>query len=129
MTIEKGTGGARRSVTVTYEVCFTSCEVTAGATFVEKVTIRGDDPIWDDNLTTLVNHCVRATNDCVSRRILRSVSRSTLDEDGDTVVFGVPIFADRDELYARVTLTPLELHSASGDSNIVTGQFGAAGHD
>lgn len=129
LTVQKGGDGSRRQVTVRYRLCFTECEVLAGSTFVEKVTLRGDDPIWDDHITTLLNACVRAQRGCVDRSVTRLVSRSALDEDGDTVIFGIPIFADRDELYARITLTPFTPSGDSGDSNIVTGQFGAAGND
>jgi hypothetical protein len=45
---------------------------------------------------------------------------------GDTVIFGIPIFADRDELYARVILAPFSPSGSQANSNIVTGQFGAA---
>lgn len=129
LAIAKGTGGNRRKVTVTYTMCFTSCEVLAGSVFTEKVRLRGDDPIWDDDLTTIRNVCVRANKECIDRKITVNVSRSTLDEDGDTVIFGIPVFADKDEIYARVTLTPFVPSSRTTDSNSVSGQFGAAGND
>ena len=116
----------RRKVTVTYRVCFTSCEVLAGSVFKETVTLRGDDPIWDDNVTDIHSGCIKAQKGCVDRKFSKNVSKSTLDEDGDTVIFGIPIFADRDELYARVKLTPFSPTGNQADSNIVTGQFGAA---
>jgi hypothetical protein len=118
---------------VNYKVCFTQCEILAGSTFRETVVLRGDDPIWDDNLITLQSSCVKASKGCVDRTVSRNVSRSTLDEDGDTIItiFGVTIakIADRDELYAHVTLTPFSPSGSSGNSNIVTGQWGAAGSD
>ncbi|MDH5398173.1 MAG: hypothetical protein OEX02_08510 [Cyclobacteriaceae bacterium] len=129
LTIQKGGDGSRRRVKVTYRICFSSCEVLAGSVFVEQVKLRGDDPIWDDHLTTLRSRCVKAEKGCVDREIIASVSRSTLDEDGDTVIFGIPIFADRDEIYARVSVTPFSPSGSTADSNIVTGQFGAAGND
>jgi hypothetical protein len=126
LQIERGEG-ARRTVTVSWENCFSGCEVLAGSVFIETVVLRGDDPIFDDHLITLSNRCVKAEKeDCVDRRIRRRVSRSVLDEDGDTVIFGIPIFADRDEIYARVRLVPFSPSGDSGTSNIVTGQFGAA---
>lgn len=129
LDIEKGKGGDRRKVTVTYRLCFTACEILAGSVFVEKTILRGNDPIWDDNLVTLRNQCVKASKDCIDRSIVRHVSRRTLDEDGDTIIFGIPIFADQDELYAHVTLTPFVPNTRTANSNEVRGQFGAAGND
>ena len=129
LAIVKGTGGSRRKVSVSYTMCFTSCEILAGSTFTEKVSLRGDDPIWDDHLTNIRNSCVKATKECIDRKITSMVSRSVLDEDGDTVIFGVPIFADRDNIYARVELKPFVAASRTVDSNEVSGQFGAAGND
>lgn len=116
--------GDRRRVTVNYRVCFSGCETLAGSTFVEKVTLRGDDPIWDDHLIVLRNACIRAERGCVDRSISTMVSESTLDEDGDTIILGWVINRDRDEIYARVTLTPFAPTGSEADSNIVTGQFG-----
>lgn len=128
LEIEKHTGGARRKVTVSYKMCFSPCEILAGSVFTEKVVLRGDD--WlDNNLITLRSQCVRANKDCIDRKFSVNVLRSTLDEDGDTVIFGFPVWADRDELYARVSLTPFVPGSKTADSNNVYGQFGAAGND
>mgnify|MGYP006298221081 CR=1 FL=1 len=129
LQIEKGGEGNRREVRVSYTLCFTTCEARGGLVFVERVILRGDDPIWDNNLTTLRNRCIQAQRGCVDRSVTQLVSRNTLDEDGDTIILGVPIFADRDELYARVTIRPYEPSGGVGHSNIVTGQFGAAGGD
>jgi len=133
LNVQKGGEGSRRLVTVTYKLCFTSCEALAGSTFIENVVLRGDDPIWDDNLVTLSSRCVKATDKCQDRKIAVHVSRSTLDEDGDTIIiiFGQVILrvADRDELYARITLTPFTPSGSTADSNIVTGQWGAAGNN
>lgn len=129
LEIAKRTEGSKRKVTVSYKMCFTHCEVLAGSVFIEKVVLRGDDPIWDDHLTTIRNVCVKAQRDCIDRKITVEVSRRALDEDGDTVIFGVPVHADRDEIYARVSLTPFNPPSRTTDSNSVHGQFGAAGDD
>lgn len=129
LAVQKGGEGSRRKVTVTYKICFSECEALAGSVFLERVALRGDDPVWDDNLATLRNACVKAQRGCVDRTVSAFVSRRTLDEDGDTVIFGVPIFADTDELYAKVELTPFAPLGSTGSSNIVTGQFGAAGSD
>lgn len=116
----------RRKVTVTYKVCFTSCEVLAGSVFKETVTLRGDDPIFDDHVLDIHSGCLKAQKGCVDRKFAKNVSKSSLDEDGDTVIFGFPIFADRDELYARVRITPFSPTGSTADSNLVVGQFGAA---
>jgi hypothetical protein len=133
LQVQKGGEGSRRLVTVTYKLCFSACEALAGSTFVETVLLRGDDPIFDDNLITLSRRCVKATDKCQDRKTAVNVSRSTLDEDGDTIIiiFGQVILriADRDELYARITLTPFAPSGSTADSNIVTGQWGAAGNN
>ena len=68
--------GDRRRVTVRYRVCFSGCETLAGSTFVETVTLRGDDPFWDDHLITIRNTCVKAQEGCVDRELSTS-SQST----------------------------------------------------
>lgn len=118
---------SRRTVTVTYNVCFSGCEALARAVFIERVVLRGDDPIWDDHLLTLRNACVRADEGgCVERRLVRNVAESTLDEDPDTIILGW-VIGNKDEVYARVTLMPFEPGGAMGDSNIVEAHFGPAG--
>jgi hypothetical protein len=129
LDIAKGTGGSKRKVSVSYTMCFSTCEVLAGSVFTEKVVLRGDDLIWDSNLATIRNSCVKSQKECIDRKFSVLVSRSRLDEDGDTVIFGIPVFAARDEIYARVSLTPFAPSSRTTDSNVVTGQFGAAGSD
>jgi hypothetical protein len=128
LEISRTDDSRRRRVTVRYRVCFSACEALAGSVFVERVQLRGDDPIWDDNLITLRNTCVRANEaGCVDRVISSTVAASTLDEDPDTIIFGL-VIGDRDEIYARVTLTPFAPTGATANSNIVTGQFGPAGN-
>lgn len=133
LNIQHGGSGSRRLVTVTYRICFTQCEALAGSAFRETVVLRGDDPIWDANLITLSSSCVRATDGCVNRTASAMVSRSTLDEDGDTIItvlgWDIAKIADQDELYAHIDLTPFSPSGSSADSNIVTGQWGAAGGD
>jgi len=126
LAIGSGSSSSRREVTVRYRICFSECEAMDNTVFVEKVTLRGDDPIFDDHLTTLRNQCIRAQRGCIDREIRRQISRSTLDEDPDTIIFGVVLGA-RDEVYARVRMTPFTPSASSGDSNTVTGQFGPAG--
>lgn len=126
LQIERGDQKNRRRVTVTYRVCFSNCEAMGNSVFREKVTLRGDDPIWDDHLLTLRDTCLRATQGCVDRSIAVNVAQSTLDEDPDTIIFGW-VIGDKDEVYARVVLTPFTPSGSSGDSNIVTADFGPAG--
>ena len=118
--------GRRRRVTVTYVICFSNCEALANTVFIEKVTLRGDDPIWDDHLITLRNACLRASQGCIERRFVVNVASSTLDEDPDTIIFGW-VIGDKDEVYARVQLTPFVPSGSSGDSNVVSADFGPAG--
>ncbi|OED41144.1 hypothetical protein AB833_10320 [Chromatiales bacterium (ex Bugula neritina AB1)] len=116
----------RRLVTVTYRVCFSRCEAMAGSVFREKVTLRGDDPIWDDHLITLRNTCLKSTSGCIDRKVSRRISSSTLDEDADTIILGW-VIGNKDEVYARVALTPFEPSSTRGDSNTISADFGPAG--
>ena len=131
LSISPVAGSTRKLVTVTYNVCFTPSELLDGSVFDEKVTLRGDDPIWDDHLITLSSTNIKAIStpipapaSCMERKVVRKVSRKTLDEDGDTIIFGVPVFLDRDEVYARVTLIPFNPRSSSADSNVIEKQFG-----
>lgn len=126
LKIGPGSSSSRRLVTVTYKICFSACEAMDKTVFVERVTLWGDDPIWDDKLVTLRAQCIRAQRGCIDREVSTDISRSTLDEDPDTIIFGWVIGA-KDEIYARVGVKPFKPSSASGNSNIVTGQFGPAG--
>ena len=126
LTIGRAEDSKFRRVTVQYQVCFSTCEALAESTFVERVVLRGDDPLFDNDLITLRNRCVRAQRGCVDRTVSAVVPAATLDEDGDTIIFGIPVHADRDEIYARVRMTPFAPGTASADSNQVTGQFGPA---
>lgn len=116
----------QRRVTVSYRLCFSGCEALAETVFVEKVVLRGDDPLWDDNLITLRNICTKAVNGCVKRSISTVVSRSALDEDPDTIIFGW-VIGDRDEIYAQVSLAPFVPSGHLARSNLVTAHFGPAG--
>ncbi|MCX4242930.1 hypothetical protein [Paraliomyxa miuraensis] len=125
LSIDKGTGGQRRKVTVRYRINFNSSERLAGTVFRERVSLRGDDALSDDDLTTIYNNNVKAPVDptFIERTIVRMVSRDRIDEDSDFVL------ADRDEIYARVRLEPFSPGSVQGDSNLVYGQFGGMGSD
>lgn len=108
--IKKGTN--KSTVTVTYDACFTKCELQDNTTFIETAKLRGDDPVNDDNLTTLKTSCVSATKACVKRKITRSIPNSVLNEDWGT-----------DEVYAQVKLVPFKPRTSSARSNIISSRF------
>src|SRR5690606_14135205 len=113
LSIVKGMGGNQRSVTVSYRITFSTMERSAGSIFTERITLRGQDPLSDDDLYELHVDSVKAdpAASYVDRSFTQDVPRSVLDEDRDFV------WADRDELYARVMLTPFMPRAAQGDSN------------
>jgi hypothetical protein len=116
----------RRRVTVSYRVCFSNCEAMADSVFRETVTLRGEDPFWDQHLITLRSTCIEAIQGCRDRSVIANVAESVLDEDKDTIILGW-VLGNEDEVYARVTLTPFTPSGSSGDSNIVRADFGPAG--
>ncbi|HHL18553.1 MAG TPA: hypothetical protein ENJ33_02335 [Thiothrix sp.] len=116
----------RSHVNLSYRICFSQCEAMAGSVFVENVTLRGDDPIWDDHLLTLHNRCIKAKPGCIRRKFSRIVSNKVLDEDPDTIIFGW-VIGNKDEVYARVRLTPFSANGSQGDSNVEKAHFGPAG--
>jgi len=114
----------RRKVTVSYSLRFNSREELAGTVFEEKVVLRGDDPIFDEDRAPIATTFVKAVTGTIKRSFTQQVSQNRLDEDGDTIIFGVPVLTLRDELYARVSLTPFVPRPAQADSDPVSGQFG-----
>lgn len=119
--------GNRRKVSVSYQLRFTPREELAGVVFEERVQLRGDDPVFDnDRGSPLLTTFVKATPANVNRSFTKLVSSSVLDEDGDTIILGVPVAALRDEIYARVTLRPFVATGAMADSAAQKGQFGPA---
>jgi hypothetical protein len=114
----------RRKVTVSYVLRFSPREELAGTVFDEKVVLRGDDPLFDDDRAVIASTFIKAAAGSIKRSFSTQVSQNRLDEDGDTIIFGVPVLTLRDELYARVTLKPFAPRSAQADSDPVTGQFG-----
>lgn len=126
LTIDPIQNNKRRRVTVSYSLNFSPREEMAGTVFEEKVVLRGDDPLFDDDRAVIAATFVKAVRGVVSRSFSQNVSQNRLDEDGDTIIFGVPIAALRDELYVRVTLLPFVPKGNQADSNLVTGQFGPA---
>lgn len=115
----------RRKVTVAYTLRFTAREELAGTVFEERVQLRGDDPIFDDDRgAPLLASFVKAVPGNVNRSVVKMVSQNVLDEDGDTIILGVPIAVLRDEIYARVTLRPFVPTGTTADSAAQKGQFG-----
>lgn len=111
--------GSRRSkVTVTYDICYSHCEVMDNTTFIETVRLKGDDawPNPDDNLIVLKNSCVSATKRCLKRKFISSIANSILNEDDS-------IFNRGDEVYAQVNLAPFKPSSTSASSNIISSRF------
>lgn len=118
--------GNRRKVTVNYSLRFTPREVAAGTVFDETVRLMGHDPIFDNVQATLSSSFVKAVPGTVNRVVTELVSQNRLDEDGDTIIFGIPVLALKDELFARINLKPFVAVSEQSDSNGVSGQFGPA---
>ncbi|MDC8003757.1 hypothetical protein POV27_06825 [Aureisphaera galaxeae] len=109
-------GSSVSDVMVSYDICFNHCERLAESVFIEKVTLWGEDFGPDDRLITLSHNCVKASKPCVSRKIARKVPNKILDED-DT------FFNRKDEVYARVSLTPFTPAGKVADSNIISSRF------
>lgn len=124
LRIDPVVNNKRRKVTVSYSLRFTPREELAGSVFEEKVVLRGDDPLFDEDRAVIASSFVKAAPGTIKRSFTQQVSQHRLDEDGDTIVFGVPLLVLRDELYARVTLTPFQARPAQADSEPVSGQFG-----
>lgn len=114
----------RRRVTVTYSLRFSPREEAAGTVFEENVVLRGDDPIFDEDRALIAATFIKAAPGTINRSVNKLVSQNRLDEDGDTIIFGVPVLVLKDELYARVSLKPFAPKPAQADSNVVSGQFG-----
>lgn len=115
LAIKKGRGSSK--VSLTYTLCFSGCELMDETTFVERVSLKGDDGILrDDHLTTLHNSCVKANKKCINRKIERTVANSTLNEDSS-------FFNRTDEVYALIELTPFKPRKAAAKSNIEYDRF------
>lgn len=115
--------GGMSDVTVTYEVVFSRPEILTGATFMERVGLRGSDIGLDDDLMPdLLNRTTRAQAAPIRRTVTRRVADEALDEDRDALIGAV--LMRQDEVFARVTLTPFLAMPASAKSNIVIGSFG-----
>lgn len=98
---------------VAYTVRFSSIEIDARSTFTEKITLLGDDPLFNDVLSTIGNGTIVATSSSMSRSYERVVSRSVLNEDPE----------GGDELFARIELTPFTAVKASANSRNIEGSY------
>jgi len=116
LKLEIKKGSSKSTVTVTYDACFTQCELMDNTTFIETVRLRGDDVGPDPHLTTLKNSCVSATKACVKRKITRELSNAILNEDNS-------FFNRTDEVYAQVKLVPFKPSTSSASSNIISSRF------
>ena len=111
-------GKTTSSVTVTYDICFSRCELMDKTTFTETISLKGDDawPDQDDHLRTLYSNCVQASKRCIPRKIVQKVSNKVLNEDD--------WFLNRtDEVYAKVKLSPFKPRGTNSNSNIVYDRF------
>lgn len=111
-------------VHVNYELHFETSELQEQ--FVERVVLRGQDPLRDDNLAPLLlpDTVFTPGTAVVPRSINMSFPTRTLDEDRD--LLWPIVIRNEDEIYARVSLAPLEEAGATvvRDSNVVKNQFG-----
>ena len=103
-----------KTVIVTYKVCFTSCEVKAGFYFSDSAYMWGSDPGPDDKLFQVGGtNCYRATRECISRKYVRRVNNSLLNEDsGFLGLWG------GDEVYAKACVKPVEPTGDCANSTI-----------
>ncbi len=119
LKLEIKKGSSESQVTVSYDLCFMHCERLAGSVFIENVKLMGDDWLNDDNLYTLSHHtCIKAPSSkvCIPRKFTKTLKNSVLDEDDS-------FFNRKDEVYARVTITPFVPSSKKADSNIISSYF------
>lgn len=122
LIVSPGRTTTRRTVTVTYEIRFSIPEVLSACVFRERVALRSDDPTADEQTRPLLDWWMRAESSPVSRRIVRQIAVSALDEDADTVILD-PSLALEDEMYARVQLTPFAPERSEADSTTVRAQI------
>lgn len=115
LSIKKGS--SRSDVTVSYDICFSHCEILDNTVFVENVTLKGDDGVLaDDHLLTITNNCVKASKGCVTRKFVRNVNNNVLDEDDS-------VFNRTDEVYAKVHIKPFVASQRTATSNIISSNF------
>ena len=109
-------GSSTSEVTVSYDLCFSYYEVKDETTFIDTVSLHGDDVGPDDNLGTIFRSCVKAKKACITRKFTRKIKNSVLNEDDGWLNKG-------DEVYAKVVLTPFVSSSRVANSNIISSRF------
>ena len=117
LNLQINTGNNTSTVTVRYTIRFSPNELAADSVFNERVILMGDDGNGvDDFLVNLVSTRAVANNNTIQRTFNRTVNNNLLDEDAS-------VFNGRDEVYARIILTPFTPTTAQVDSNIITANF------
>ena len=69
-------------VIVTYDICFTRCEIASGSFFSDYADMYGSDPGSDPRLFNIGRkNCFKATKRCIKRKYTKRVSNKLLNED------------------------------------------------
>lgn len=117
--------GNQADVDVSYEISFDSYDQHSNQAYVEVVRLMGDDTNVgdpgsagaDDILGFVTPLFLRSTRSdgqaTLARHFTKTYPKGTIDEDRGAV-------PNPDELYARVTLTPVAPAAATAQSNPVT---------
>ena len=116
LEIKKGSRSSK--VIVTYDLCFSKCELKAQFMFLDKVVIMGEDPGKDQFLFTLFKGCVKAEKTCISRSHSRTIPNDALDEDKKFLWWELT-----DEIYAKVIVKPYDPGTKTATSNIISSYF------
>ncbi len=112
-------GSRNSTVTVTYEICFTQCEVDAGFYYYDYADMYGSDPGADDLLFRVGGtNCFKAVKKCIPRKYTRNVNNSKLDEDP-----GFLFFNKGDEVYAKACVKPVQPSGDCANSTIHHDKF------
>lgn len=127
VTLKVDLVGNEAKVDVTYEITFDSYDQHSNQAYVEVVRLMGDDTNVgdpesagaDDTLGFVTPLFLRNTRSdgqaTLPRQFSKTFPKATIDEDRGTV-------PNPDELYARVTLTPVAPATATAQSKTVTVQ-------
>ncbi|HSN97133.1 MAG TPA: hypothetical protein VLS89_02510 [Candidatus Nanopelagicales bacterium] len=114
----------RSEVVVEYDMSFSPAEIQAGSIFVERIGLRGNDPLFDDDIAPgLVSQLVQAQPNVPRRAVRRIIPTRLLDEDRDRSLLGL-LLAREDELIAQVSLMPFMPRGATASSQPVEANFG-----
>lgn len=116
LNLDINPGNNTSTVNVSYRINFNAAERADDSVFIERVILMGDDTNGiDDFLITLSSTRAVANTNSIERSFTRIVNNNTLNEDRG--------LNGRDEIYARVTLTPFTPAPVTADSVIRTGNF------